>query len=484
MFKKLKHLLPSDLRPYQWKAFWFVIKNVWCALFLDMGLGKTVIILSAIKYLKHKGRLKKPVLLVAPIRVIYSVWAQEAAKWKHTRALTFSLVHGNAKQRLAALNTPADIYLINPQGIMWLLELLDNPRAKKNWPFGWLIVDESSAFKAPGTQRFKRLRHYVELFERRTILTGTPTPNHLLEIWAQIFLLDAGARLGTAYHRFKERFFYQADHQGYEIQPRRGAQNYIMRLISNIVLRMDAEDYMTIPPTTYNTVIVELPRQARQYYDQLEEEMFIELAAGDVEALNAATLSGRCHQLANGAIYSIDRDSQEKIWEPVHDVKLDALKEIIEETGSPVIVAYNFKHDLARLRVAYPDAPLLGSPKSIDSIIRGWQQDKYPVLLAHPGNAAHGLDGLQHGSGHTIVFFSLTWSKEKHDQLIKRIAGARATKKTMVHYIVARNTVDEVIITSGTQKDRTQRGLLNALKEYRNAHIQQEIIGETELLDF
>lgn len=436
-----------------------------------MGLGKTIIVLSAIKYFKHRGELKKPVLIVAPIRVIYSVWAQEALKWRHTRSLTFSLVHGSPAKRQAALNVPADIYLINPQGVVWLLELLDNDKAKNDWPFSWLVIDESSKFKAPGTQRFKRLRHFVKYFERRTILTGTPTPNHLLELWAQMFLVDEGARLGTAHHRFKSRFFYQADYQGYTYAPRRGAANYVMRLVGDIALRMDANDYFDIPPTTHNRVYVELPESVRQLYERFEEEMFIELAKGDVEALSAATLSMRCHQLANGAIYSIDRENNGKIWEPVHDAKIEALQEIIEETGSPVIVAYNFKHDLERLRALYPHAPVLSNPRTIERTIKEWQQNKHEVLLAHPNSAAHGLDGLQYSSGHTIVFFSLTWSREQHDQLIMRIGGARATKPTMVHYIIARNTVDEAIMIASERKDRTQRSLLNALNEYKHADI-------------
>lgn len=459
---------PSDLRSYQWKAFWVLMRQMATALFIDMGLGKTIVVLSAIKALKHKKLLTKPVLIVAPIRVMYGVWMQEAALWAHTRGLTFSIVHGSAKKRLEALNTPADIYLINPHGIVWLLELFNHKKAIDNWPFGWLVVDESSAFKAAGTQRFKKLRYYTHLFERRTIMTGTPTPNHLLELWSQIYLLDDGERLGSSFTRFKERFFYQADHQGYEIVPRRGAREYILRLIGDLTLRMDLEDWKAVPPTVYNRVNIELPQHARELYDQFEEEMFLELAAGDVEALNAATLTGRCHQLANGAIYSIERGSNDKIWEPVHDAKLEALQEILDETSTPVLVAYHFKHDLYRLRTLYPDAPVLGSGKgsNTDKIINEWNAGKHPVLFAHPASAAHGLN-MQHGPGHTIVFFSLTWSLELHDQLVNRIGGARAKQKVVVHYIVAKDTTDEAIMRAKETKARGQQGLLNAIKAYR-----------------
>jgi SNF2 family DNA or RNA helicase len=452
---------------YQWEGFWFVVQRAFCGLFLDMGLGKTVIMLSVIKHLKHIGALKKPVLIVAPVRVIHNVWAQEAAKWRHTRSLRFSLVHGNQKERMAALNEIADVYLINPEGLKWLLELLDNRKAKENWPFSWLVIDESSKFKAAGTKRFRKLRHMVRLFNRRTILTGTPTPNSLLDLWAQVFIVDEGERLGPSYERYKDRYFYQADYQGYDIQPRNGCDDEIMEAIGDCMLRMEAEG---VPPVIYNDVAIDLPPAARRHYEELEEEMFLELEAGSVEALNAASLSGRCHQLANGAIYVTDEEGA-KVWTPVHDAKIEALQDIIDETGSPVIVTYNFKHDLARLRAAFPKAPVLGDAKKLGATIKGWQQNRYPVLLAHPANAAHGLDGLQHGNGHTIVFFSLTWSREQHDQLIARIGGARGKhagkKNIVVHYIRARDTVDDAIMLSGQRKDRTQRGLLNALKEYR-----------------
>lgn len=462
-----QHYTPADLRKYQWKAFWFTMRNLFAALFIDMGLGKTIVILSVIKALKHKKKLDKPVLIVGPIRVIYQVWRQEAAKWSHVRKLRFSLVHGNAKQRMAALEQPADIYLVNPQGIVWLLELFNNKKAIENWPFSWLIVDESSMFKAAGTKRFSKLRHYVHLFKRRSILTGTPRPNHLLELWAQIFLLDCGERLGTSFVRFKERFFVQADHQGRKWVPRRGAEQYITRLIGDLVLRMELKDWKSVPPTVYNRVEVELPDDVREMYDRFEEEMFLELAAGDVEALNAASLTGRCHQIANGAIYSIDRESSSKIWEPLHDAKMDALEEIIAEVSGPVLIVYGFKHDLARLRTRYPDAPVLGNPKTIDRMIKEIQNDEHEEVLAHAASAGYGLDGLQFSKIRNIVFFCLTWSREQHDQLINRIGGARAQHKITVHYIVARNTTDEAIMLATVAKGAGQQSFLAALKQYR-----------------
>lgn len=465
----MKLLKPVDFRAYQWRAFWFGARRRAFALFMDMGLGKTIIILSLIVFRLRKKLIEKPVLVVAPIRVIYGVWAQEAMLWAHTRGLRFSLIHGSIKQRMAALNVPADIYLVNPHGLRWLLELFHHREAMENWPFSWLIIDESSAFKAAGTKRFKKLRFLVHLFKYRTILTGTPTPNSLLELWPQFFLLDLGARLGTAFDRFKQRFFFPINHDNYsQYVPRRGSMRYMMGLISDITLRMDAADWKELPPTVYNDVWVHLPEEARARYDELEQEMFLAMDEGDVESVNAAVLTAHCWQLANGAIYTVSRRTGQKIWEPVHDAKIEALQEIVGETGSPVLIAYWFKHDLARLQALYPRAPILGTkrPQDTDKLVNAWNDGKYPIMLAHYQSAAHGLQ-LHKGPGHTIACYSMTWSRELYDQLIARIGGARAQQKVMVHHLLARRTTDVAMLRNITNKGITQRDALNCLKEYR-----------------
>lgn len=439
---------------------------------MDMGLGKTITVLSVIKALFHKGNLDRPVLIVGPIRVIYGVWMQEAAQWTHTHKLTFSIVHGNAKQRVAALDTKADIYLTNPENMVWLLTMLQTPKALKNWPFGMLVIDESSAFKSAGTKRFGKLRHYVHLFKYRLILSGTPAPNSLMEIWSQMYIVDNGDRLGTSFSRFKSRFFVPENvHVDYPtLIPRRGSEQYIHRLIRDIALSMEIQDWKDVPPTVMNEVKVVLPAQARAIYDRFEEEMFLEMDKGDIEALSAATLSMKCQQIANGAIYSIDRNTQQKIWELVHNAKLDALEEIIEETGSPVLVGYYFKHDLFRLRAKYPDAPFFTRSKN-DDLEREWNAGKHRIVFAHPASAAHGMN-LQYGPGHTIVMFSLTWSYERYKQLLARIGFARAQRKVIVHHIIAENTVDSAIMQAMQRKAHGNAALINALKEYR--HVRQE----------
>jgi SNF2 family DNA or RNA helicase len=331
-----KTYTPKDIRDYQWRAFWWAFKKRFAALFLDMGLGKTIVVLSVIKAMFHKGLLTRPVLLVAPIRVIYGVWTQEAARWKHTRGLSFSIVHGSEQQRLDALKVQADIYLINPHNIRWLLRRMRSPSVRKNWPFGGLVIDESSAFKRAGAKRFRTLRHYVHLFdELRLILSGTPTPNSLEEIWSQMFIVDAGERLGTSIDRFRSRFF-RPSFDGYGYELRDGSEEYVYDLIRDVALSMEAKDYLKdLPPTVINIVRVKLPARVRAMYDEFEREMFLELDSGNVEGLTAATVSATCWQIANGAVYVRDKETGERTgeWEPLHDAKLEALQEIIDETS-------------------------------------------------------------------------------------------------------------------------------------------------------
>lgn len=469
-----KQYTPADLRKYQWKAIYFGLKRKFCALFMDMGLGKTITVLSIIKALIHHDKLRrKPILVVGPIRVIYTVWAQEAMLWKHTRSLSFSIVHGSQKNRLAALDVEADIYLINPENLVWLLNLLQTNKAMKDWPFSMLVIDESSMFKAAGTKRFRKFRHYVHFFKRRIIMSGTPTPNSLIDIWPQMFIVDQGERLGTSVDRFKKRFFVPENiHSDYPtLVPREGTEEYVHGLIRDVALSMEATDYLDVPPTMFNDVEVDLPAQARELYDEFEKEMFLQMETGTVEAVNAAVLTMKCQQIANGAIYTADREGiprrgNDRVWELIHDAKLDALEEVIEETGSPVLVGYWFKHDFFRLHKRFPKAPWFGRAKN-DTLEKEWNAGKHRICFAHPGSAAHGMN-LQFGPGHTIALFSLTWSFERYKQLIARIGFARAQCVVMVHRIIARNTTDNAMLMSLARKGNGSRTFINALKEYRH----------------
>lgn len=762
-------LSPEDLRSYQWRALKFVIDHPFCALFLEMGLGKTIAVLSAVKHLFHKNRMKGPVLVIAPIRVIKGVWRQEALKWSHTKKLTFSLVHGSAKARMMALARPAHVYLINPEGVKWLIEYYvrlargNVDRFKKLWPFKMLVVDEcftgetlvttpvgkvridsltpgdkvlttagirkvrkisshgssnvvqvqlpngetinatphhpffttegwvcagdldgkwplnrsdlsflseriqgsytqtpklnprqhsgmlqqilcsegemgqhdtgkagktggesfafnawepsleqrdslgrrdkskvirnrqgqetripsyswrqryrdvesrsaiaevlaeslhlelpgivgeearglshelqtrlrrpstenrdrsgrpvsqkskraglekgdevgrtwvdripdlkrrsvqpvwnleiegcphffvgeyeaivhnSTFFKDGGTQRFKALKKTLPLFERRVILTGTPAPNSLMQIWSQMFIVDCGVRLGTAFTGFRDRFFQKEDYMGYSFTLREGAKEYIDRLIRPIVLRLEAADWLELPPLVKSYIRVDLPPHATKMYEDFEREMFLELDTAEVEAMHAATLTMRCHQIANGAIYALDKETAVKDWYVLHDAKVEALKEYIEELeGERALICFTYKHDLARLRAVLPDAPTM-TPKNTESLVLEWAEGKHQFILIHPQSGGHGVNNLQVNC-RRVLFFSIPWSGEHYDQIIARVGPARRSgekEPTLVTHIMSNNTVDEVIVTALDRKATAQRDLLDALKEYR-----------------
>jgi len=452
----------DNFRQYQSRALRWVHTHQHAGLFLDMGLGKTVVTLTAIIDFLTVGELTGPVLLVGPIRVIKTVWRQEAQKWEHTRGLCFSLVHGSAKQRLDALATPADIYLINPENVKWLMELMKTDDELES-RFGMLVIDESSMFKDPTTQRFKALKSYIPKVRHRLILTGTPTPNNLMEIWPQVYMTDAGKRLGPSFYRFRDRFFETTDYMGYNWAPRPEAENYIYKLLGDVILRLDAKDWLELPPILDNIVKIELPQEARKLYQKMAREMLIKLDTGDeVEAVNAAVLSGKCQQIAQGAIYA---DEERTRWELIHDAKLEALREILDGAGGNVLVVYQYRHDLDRLKAAYPHAPVFTEAKDPETLVREWNAGKHPIMFLHPGSGGHGLN-LQYG-GNRIVFFSLTWSLERHDQVTARIGPARQVgiaDNVIRHYIVAENTVDEVIMAALAGKAQTQKMLLDMLR--------------------
>lgn len=471
---------PKNLRQYQWRAIKFIIEHPLCALFIDMGLGKTISVLSAIKALFHKGQLdaSRAVLVIAPIRVIHMVWRQEALKWAHTRSLTFSLIHGSQKIRQQALAKRAHIYLVNPEGVKWLIEYIEKIATKRKvefaevWPFQMLVVDESTAFKDGSTIRFRYLRKILRLCERRLIMTGTPTPNSLLQLWAQMFIVDIGERLGDVFINFRERFFEQTDYAGYSYRLREESKAVINRLLRGIVLRLQDSDWLQMPKLVKNRVVVELPENARRLYKLLEEEMFFELDTSSVEALNAATLTGRCHQMANGAIYAIDNESEAKVWEVIHEEKIKALEELLDEIGERALITYTFKHDLIRLRTAFPDIPTMGKGKAGQQTMEEWKAGKHHAMFIHPQSASHGLNDLQINCRH-VIFFSIPWSNEHHDQVIGRIGPARRTgekEPTVAHYVMADDTVDEAIVTGLENRGEGQAGFLRALRDYRDAH--------------
>jgi SNF2 family DNA or RNA helicase len=455
----------DNLKRYQQKAVEFLKQHPGAALWLDMGLGKTVITLTALADLKDEGKLP-PVLLLSTIRIVQSVWRQEAAKWAHTRGLTFSLVHGSAKERRAALARKADVYLMNFENVKWLHEdVLDADKPA----FGALVVDESSRVKAHNTKRFKALRRMLPPMVWRWLLTGTPAPNSLLDLWSQMFLLDEGAVLGRTFYHYRQRFFESKDWMGYSYGPRPNAERQIYRAVAPMVMRLDAADFLTMPKVQFNTIRLSLPAPARAQYEELERRMFLDLDNMPVEAFNAAALTTKCWQFANGAVYGSNAAAPgaARDWRPVHDGKLDALDEVIEEAqGKPVLVAYWFKSDLERLRQRLGAAVPVLQGKHADRMVDTWNAGGYPVMLAHPQTAAHGLN-LQAG-GHIMFLFSQMWSLELHLQLIARLARQGQKYPVMVHVPVVSNTVDDVIVEAIAAKQHSQGALLHALRRYRD----------------
>lgn len=472
----------SDLRNYQRRAVDFIKKTRRAGLFLDMGLGKTISTLTAFADMLDKGVVNR-VLLVAPLRPAQGVWRQEARKWAHTKHLTFKLLTGNERQRLLALNSQAQIHIINVDNLVWLLRVLRSRAKKYGWPYDALVIDESSMFKTPKSKRFGALRFQVKRFDRRVILTGTPAPKGLLDLWGQIFILDEGQRLGAQVDRYRSRFFtangYNREAKAkYGYQPDEGSEEKILELISPLVLTMRAEDWLELPPTIKQEVYVDLPAPARTLYRKLEEEMFLEMELGSTEALSAASLSAKCWQLANGFAYLEDA-SGEKVWQSVHDAKLEALKEVIDGVGGNVLVAYWFKPDLARLRAAFPKAPAIADCKNERALAKlqdEWNAGKHRVMFVHPQGAGHGLN-LQ-GGGNVLVFYSMLWGREYYAQVIERIGAARQISTgrdhVMIKHIIARDTVDEVMLQTQRMRHADERRAIKLLKEYREV---QELLG-------
>ncbi len=456
----------NTLRPYQHKIVEFILANPRCNLFVPMGLGKTVSTLTAIEKLMHTEQVT-PVLVVAPLRVAITTWPGEVQKFSHLKHLKVSVVAGTPRQRLEALYTPADIYCINYENLLWLEEVWGDA-----WNFRTVVADECSKLKGfrlkQGAVRPRALAKRVHAPGTRYIgLTGTPAANGLQDLWALMWMVDKGERLGNSFEAFKDRWFYSvsvgSDRFAVRLEPRPWARLEIEERIRDLCLSLDVADYFDIDKPIVNTLRVALPTKARRLYEAMEAQMFLTLSSGtEVEAFSAASRTLKCLQLANGAIYTDENSGQ---WEEVHNAKLQALEEIIEEaSGMPVLVAYHFKSDLARLQKAFPQGKTLDKdPKTLAA----WNAGKIPILFAHPASAGHGLN-LQDG-GNILVFFSLNWNLEERLQIIERIGPVRQVqaghkRPVFIHNIVAENTVDELIIERVQSKREVLDLLMEAMK--------------------
>lgn len=440
---------------YQKRAIDKVVTQTHVGLFLDMGLGKTVITLTAINRLMYEDFEVSRVLVIAPKRVAEDTWTREHAKWDHLQHLKISRILGTAAQRKAALKADADVYVIGRDNVVWLTEQL------KSWPFDMVVIDELSSFKNPQAKRFRALRKVMPRVSRVVGLTGTPSPNGLMDLWAEIYLLDMGDRLERTLGAYREKYFKPGARNGYVVYkwlPVKGAEERIRDRISDICVSMSAADYLTLPERIDNVIPVSLSKQELATYKKMEEEQLLELGDDDmIVALNAAAVMTKLLQIANGSVYTASG-----AVERIHKAKLEALEEIVDTTDSPVLVFYSFRHDLEAILGAIEGARTLEGPQDIAD----WNGGKIRVLLAHPASVGYGLN-LQDG-GHTIVWYGLTWSLELYQQANARLYRQGQEKPVIIHHLIAEGTVDEQVMRALQAKDTSQAALLAALKERKH----------------
>ena len=479
---------------YQRTAIDKILTTPRCGLFLDMGLGKTVITLTAVERLMYDSFEVGRVLVIAPLRVAEDTWSRECEKWEHLRHLTISKILGTPAQRRAALAAEADIYIINRENVVWLCEELSKnkpPRFAKsvgacdedftkpsqrrrgrhelrscrgcapilnNWCFDMVVIDELSSFKSPKAQRFRALRKVIGGSRRVVGLTGTPAPNGLIDLWSEMYLIDGGERLGRTVTGYRERYFVPDKRNQTTIftyKPKPEAEAAIRAKLADICVSMKAEDWLTLPGRIDCVTAVKLTPAQRKAYDKFERDMYIEFTEGDVSAVSAAALTNKLLQYSNGAMYTESGDYIE-----TGEGKLDALGEIIEAAnGAPILCFYSYKHDLERIQRRFPQAVKLESAEHIAA----WNEGKIPLLLAHPAGAGHGLN-LQAG-GNIIVWFGLTWSLELYQQANARLHRQGQQRAVIVHHLLTENTADERVYRSLRDKSAVQDELLEALKE-------------------
>jgi len=422
-------------------------------LFLDMGLGKTIITLTAIQDLIYDMFEVSKVLIVAPRTVAESTWQDEARKWEHLN-LRFSTVLGTPQKRMEALRRPADCYVINRENVVWLCDYYGY-----QLPFDMVVIDESSSFKNPSAKRFRALRKALPCFSRVVILTGTPAPNNLLDLWSQIYLLDRGQALGKNITAYRSKYFKPDKMNGYIVYSYRlrdnSAEQEIYDAIAPEVMSLKASDYLTLPPRMDNVVTVTMPPKAEKAYKKMAKDLVLGMGTDEeITAANAAALSNKLLQMANGCIYTDEGDTI-----AIHDAKIEKLTEIVEQNeGKPILVFYAYKHDLAKLQQNFPGAKMLEGADEL----RAWNAGKIPMLLAHPASTAYGLN-LQAG-GNIIVWYGLTWSLEQYQQANARLYRQGQDKPVIINHLVTKGTIDEQVMRALQSKAAGQDALLAAVK--------------------
>jgi len=436
---------------YQEYATKFIEDNEESAVFLECGLGKSVITLTAIKNLMARGEVSR-VLVVAPLRVGKTTWPEEIGKWDHLGGLTYAVAIGSVAERLNALKAQADITIINRENVEWLID-------KSGMPFDYdmLVIDELSSFKSFKAKRFKALLKVRPKITRVVGLTGTPSSNGLMDLWAEFRLLDLGERLGRYITRYRLAYFTPDKRNAqvvFSYKPLPGAEERIYDKIDDITISMRASDYLKLPSLVMNTVVVEMGEKEKDIYDNLCDDMVVSLGESEIDAVNAASLSNKLLQMANGAVYG-----EEQSVHHIHDEKLNALEDLIESAnGKPVLVAYWFKHDLARIKAKFPFVREIKT----DADIRAWNRGEIEVGVIHPASAGHGLN-LQTG-GSTLIWFGLTWSLELYQQTNARLYRQGQKNTVVIHHIVTKGTIDERVLKALEKKEKTQNSLIDAVK--------------------
>lgn len=450
----------NDLHKYQKVCVEHIISHPFCGVFLDMGLGKTISTLTAIEALKYDYCEIDTVLVVAPKRVAETVWEEEAKSWDHTKHLTFSKIIGTERQRIAALKVKADVYIISRDNIAWLCSLY-----AAKLPYDMLVIDELSSFKAHQTQRFKSLKLARPWFKRVVGLTGTPAPNGLINLWSQMYLIDRGQRLEKTITAYRSRYFRPGASNGYVVYSYNllaDSERLIHEKIKDICISMKAEDYLEMPERIDNFVKVTMPDKLYDMYKKFERDNIITLAAEvkegttTINAVNAAALSNKLLQFANGAMYDENKNVVQ-----IHDLKLEALKEIIDTSnGKPILVAWTYQFDRDRIMNYFRNL----SPRELKTAqdINDWNDGKVQLMLAHPASAGHGIN-LQAG-GNIIVWYGLTWSLELYQQFNARLYRQGQKQRTIIHHIVTSKTHDEDVVKALKSKDKTQNNLMNSIK--------------------
>ena len=436
---------------YQKYATNFIIENPISAIFLEMGLGKSVITLSAIFDLCLDYFDVGKVLVIAPLRVASSTWPSEIKKWEHLKGLTYSVAIGTETERLSALREKTDIYLINRENVDWLVNKSGVP-----FDFEMIVIDELSSFKSYSAKRFKSLLSVRPKVKRIVGLTGTPSSNGLMDLWAEFRVLDLGTRLGRFISHYRNNYFVPDKRNGqiiFSYKPKDGAKEQIYHAISDITISMTSADYLKMPECVMNEIEIELSEKEKKVYDDLKDEMVVTLPDEEIDAVNAAALSNKLLQMASGAVY----DEHKKVH-LIHDKKLDCLEDLIEgANGKPVLIAYWFKHDLERIKQRFDVREIQTASDIID-----WNNGNIPAAVIHPASAGHGLN-LQDG-GSCMIWFSFTWSLELYQQTNARLHRQGQKDTVVIHHVIAKDTIDEDVMKALSRKEKTQDSLINAVK--------------------